>query len=227
VPTKVKYIARAKAHIRYRQLKPPKKIVPGITTITGKMVDANILARWANGLGLQGYDSSKYVDELATVGTLEHHLVECDLQNLSPALDDYTKNQIDQAEKIFENKFLKWKAEHNIVLVAMERPLVSELYPFGGTGDIYCFLDGKFTYIDVKTSKGCYENHKVQSVACAKLWEEKIGDTVEDIRILRLGRNAEEGFEEIHIGQWDARWELFLKYLDAYHLEKKIGKGGG
>lgn len=217
---KVAHIPRAKAHIIYKQLSG--RIVPGITTITGMLTDANILARWANKLGLQGYDSSKYVDELADIGTLVHYLIECDLQGYEPYLKDFTLSQIEQAQKIFHEKYIKWRDQHEIVVLAMERPLVSELYTFGGTGDLFCFMDGKLTYIDVKTSKGCYLNHKVQSVACARLWEERVGDTIEDVRILRVGRNEAEGFEDIHISNWDKMWELFLKCLDVYHLKKEL-----
>jgi hypothetical protein len=108
----------------------------------------------------------------------------------------------------------------------MEQPLVSELHPFGGTGDFFGYLDGNLSYLDFKTSKACYIEHEIQAVACARLWEEKTGDEIKDVRILRVGRNENEGFEDKHVQLWDLKWELFLKCLDAYHLKKKIEKGG-
>lgn len=219
--TKDKLKARAKAHIRYKQLSGT--IVAGITTILNLLTDANILARWANNLGLNGINSTTYVDTLARVGTCVHYMIECDLHDMDPIFDDFTPNELEKAKEVYK-KYEDWKSQHELTMVAMERPLVSELHPFGGTGDFFGYIDGKFAYIDFKTSKGCYINHKVQAVACAKLWEEKVGDKIEDIRILRFGRNEAEGFEEIHVTQWDKMWDMFLACLKVYQLNKEINK---
>jgi len=218
---KDKLKARAKAHIKYKQLSG--KHVAGITTILNLLTDANILARWANNLGLEGINSSTYVDTLARVGTCVHYMIECDLQDMEPEFNDFTPNELEKARSVYK-KYEDWKSQHTLVMVAMERPLVSELYPFGGTGDFFGFVDGKFSYIDFKTSKGCYLNHKVQAVACAKLWQEKVGDIVEEIRILRFGRNEKEGFEEIHVNQHEKMWKMFLLCLDVYELNKELAK---
>lgn len=219
--------ARAKAHIRYKQIPnekfPKGRAVAGITTILNLLTDANVLARWANNLGLDGINSSTYVDTLARVGTFVHYRIECDLQDMDYDTSDFTGNEVEKGNEVFE-KYVDWKSQHDLVMVAMEKPLVSELYPFGGTGDFFGYIDGKFAYIDFKTSKGCYLNHKVQAVACAKLWEERVGDTIEDIRILRFGRNEKEGFEEIHVTQWDKMWEMFLACLKVYQLQKEVSK---
>jgi hypothetical protein len=213
--------ARAKAHIRYKQLSG--KRVAGITTILNLLTDANVLARWANNLGLDGINSSTYVDTLARVGTFVHYRIECDLQDMDYDTSDFTGNEIEKGNEVYK-KYEDWKSQHKLVMVAMEKPLVSELHAFGGTGDFFGYVDDVFSYIDFKTSKGCYLNHKVQAVACAKLWEERVGDKVEDIRILRFGRNEKEGFEEIHVTQHDKMWEMFLACLKVYQLEKEISK---
>ena len=65
--------------------------VPGVTTICGVM-DKPALVKWANNLGLQGTDSTKYVDALAASGTLAHYWAEEVLIGREPdqaVLDEY------------------------------------------------------------------------------------------------------------------------------------------
>ncbi|MBD3393661.1 MAG: hypothetical protein GF410_16730, partial [Chitinivibrionales bacterium] len=64
---------KGKVHTRYYN--KAGKQVPGTTTITGVM-NKSALVKWANGLGLRGIDVKNYVDELATIGTLAHYMIE-------------------------------------------------------------------------------------------------------------------------------------------------------
>ena len=61
----------SKAHIRYK-LKDGT-VVPGATTITG-LLNKPFLITWANRLGLEGIDSTKYRDAAADIGTLAHQI---------------------------------------------------------------------------------------------------------------------------------------------------------
>ena len=54
----------SKAHTRYYL--QDGTLVPGATTVTG-LLNKPALVKWANNLGLQGIDSSKYVDKAARV----------------------------------------------------------------------------------------------------------------------------------------------------------------
>ena len=71
--------------------------MPGVTPILG-ILNKPALIVWANRLGLQGIDSTKYRDELADIGVLAHYLIMCDLTGETADVSDYSKNQIDQAE---------------------------------------------------------------------------------------------------------------------------------
>lgn len=203
-----KFKHAAKQHTVYRQQSGER--VPGITSITKYLTNTQVLILWANKLGLEGIKSTEYVDQLAKIGTCLHYLVECDLQAMEPMLGDFTGNQIAQAKQMF-TKFEEWKSGRDLVTIAMEKPLVSERYPFGGTGDWFGVENGKLAYIDFKTSKGCYLEHKVQAVACSKLWEEHTGELPEVVKILRIGRNMDEGFEEISVADELKKpmWEIF------------------
>ena len=228
----MKVIKKAKQHQVYKQKAGNR--VKGITTIVKHIESAQPLINWANKLGLQGMEAYKYVDELANIGTCLHYFVECDLQNMKRDLGDYTGNQIARAEQCFL-KYEDWKKQHTLVTIAMEKPLVSELHPFGGTGDWFGIYDGDLAYIDFKTSKACYVGHKVQAVACTKLWEEHTGDLPKHAKILRVGRSMDEGFEEITIPEdlKDPMWKAFTyackieeltNIIDPYKSKKWVKK---
>jgi len=147
---------KTKAHTRYKT--SDGKIVPGVTTICGKVNLGNknrVLMNWANRLGLQGIDSSKYTDEMADIGTLTHHMIQCHLQKQEPDLSDYSQNQIDKAENSFLS-FLEWRKNQELIVCFCEKVLVSEEMKYGGQVDLYCLLNGKKTLVDIKTSKAIY-----------------------------------------------------------------------
>ena len=70
---KIEQISRSKVHTVYKTGDSIR--VPSVTTILG-VLSKPALIPWANRLGLQGIDSSKYVDRLATIGTLAHYWIE-------------------------------------------------------------------------------------------------------------------------------------------------------
>ena len=57
---------RGRVHTVYKT--KDGKRVPGVTTILG-VINKPALVRWANNLGLQGIDSTNYVDATARCGT--------------------------------------------------------------------------------------------------------------------------------------------------------------
>ena len=81
------------AHTRYRS--PFGDIVPSVTTVLS-ILNKPALVKWANNLGLQGIDSSKYTDEKAAIGTLAHEMVLCYFEDREIDTSDYSANQIEQ-----------------------------------------------------------------------------------------------------------------------------------
>ena len=77
----------------------------------------------------------KYVDELATIGTLAHYMIECHCKGVEPDLGDYTKNQIALAENSYL-KWMFWQDQVGFVPEHNELELISSEYRFGGTIDI-------------------------------------------------------------------------------------------
>ena len=212
---------KAKAHQRYKTSTGEPCV--GVTTVLNVMAKPALVG-WANKLGLDGYDVTKFVDNLAEIGTLIHHLVECDVKGVEPVLGDYTANQIEIARGAF-TKWVGWRESVDFKLLGSELQLVSDSLKVGGTCDIYAEVNGKKTVLDVKTSKACYSEHRTQCIAYKNLLIEN-GREVDECRIIRIGRNENEGFDNILVGGHDLHWKRFLACLELYHANKNIKNSG-
>jgi hypothetical protein len=115
--------------------------------------------------------------------------------------DDYSKNQIDAAENAFIS-FLEWTKHHTIEPVLIEEQLVSERYRFGGTFDFLGVIDGHLTLLDFKTGKALYDESWYQLAAYNILVMEHYPDVgpIERFKLVRIGRDEDEGFEEPEMG---------------------------
>lgn len=211
---------RDKAHIVYR-LKDGTR-VPGTTTITA-LLDKPQLIAWANRLGLEGIDSTRYRDSMAGIGTLAHAMAQAELagEALTEDLAEYSPKETALAENALI-KFLDWRKAHEFDPILTETPLVSEIHKFGGTIDAYGLLDGKHVLCDLKTGKGIYPEMVYQLAAYRQLLIEH-GHPVDGVRIVRIGRDESEGFEERVFGGLDEAWQVFWHLRQIYDLKKQIG----
>jgi predicted RecB family nuclease len=209
-----------KAHIQYK-LQDGKTRVPGVTTITGELGwNTRVLVNWANRIGLEGIEAAKYTDDKADIGTLAHRFVTDTLQGKKTNTDDYSKNQIAQAENSVLS-FHSWYKEHKLEPILIEKPLVSEIYRFGGTADIYGTVDGIPTLIDLKTGKGIYDEYLIQTGGYSVLLKEH-GHPVEKIIILNIPRAASEKFKVEDSANIAICEKIFLNCLANYQLKKQI-----
>jgi len=209
------------AHIRYKN--KDGILVPGVTTVLS-VLNKPALVKWANNLGLQGIDSTKYRDAMADIGTLAHYVIMCHLKNQTPVLDDYSPEQIDKAENC-SLSFYEWEKNHPLEPVLIEEPLVSEEFQFGGTVDCCAKCNGDLLLVDFKTGKGIYSEMFYQLAAYRQLLVEH-GHDVGSARILRIGRSEDEGFEEQVRTNLDNEWAIFEHCLQIYQLQKKLKKEG-
>lgn len=213
---------KTKAHIRYRTA--DNAIVPGVTTVLG-LLNKPALVPWANKLGLQGIDVSKYVDDKADIGTLGHAMVTDKLIGQETDTADFSKNQIDLAENCALS-FWEWEKENPIEEVYFcERPMVSEAFRFGGTLDIYAKVNGRKEIIDLKTGSGIYDEHIWQVSALKKLLEEN-GYEVDGVRIVNIPRTENEAFMQRIASDKEAAvgWDIFRNLLSVYNLKKEMGR---
>jgi hypothetical protein len=212
-------VKKARAHIRYKNKNG--KIVPGVTTILS-VLNKPALIPWANNLGLKGIDCTRYRDSMADIGTIAHLMILEHLSGVKQDLSEYSRADIDKAENCLIS-FFEWEKTNRISPILVEEPLVSEDHQFGGTIDCYGDLDGKLTLIDFKTSKAIYPEMVYQVAAYRKLLVEN-GLEVERVRILRIGRSQDEGFEDRLCSRIEDHWKIFSHCLGIYNLRKKINK---
>jgi hypothetical protein len=192
--------------------------LPGVTTILGVLNKPQLVA-WANNLGLNGIESGKYVDDLASVGTLAHALVHEHLTGKKVNLDEYSKKDIDRAENAVISYF-EWEKDKKIKVLLAEAQLVSEKDQYGGTCDLYAEINGEKCLIDFKTSKALYDEHMYQVSAYKMLLEEN-GHQVDKAIIVRIGREATEGFETRTVIDFNKYQNIFKHCLAIYKLRKK------
>lgn len=211
---------KTKAHTRYYL--QDGTLVPGSTTVCG-VLNKPALVRWANQLGLQGIDSTKYTDKAAKIGTLIHAMTESHITgNPIEDSEDYSQFDIEMATIGF-NKYLEWEKGHKIEPIFNEKCFVSEKHKYGGTLDFYCKLDGKYTLVDFKSGKGIYNEHFLQVSSYAELLAEN-KYKVDQIMILNIGRNEDEPFkhEEIDKKLIKKYFRMFKACLSVYYCKKEL-----
>ena len=209
-------IKGTKAHTIYKNLQGIT--VPSVTTILS-LLNKPALVKWANNLGLQGIDSTKYRDKLADVGTLAHRLILDYFMKVKTDTSAYSKETIDKAENSFLS-FLEWTKDKKIELLLVETYLVSEKFKFGGTFDFYGLVNSVYCLIDFKTGTGIYEDFIYQVAAYRELIEEQ--RKVDKVMILRIPRSSDEQFETKEKIDTEKEWQIFLHLLKIYYLKKEI-----
>lgn len=193
--------------------------VPSVTTYLG-ILNKPALVTWAWNLGIQGVDFRKVRDQAADTGTIVHDLATSQLLGEEPDLTKYSPIELATTE-IPMAKFEEWIVDKDIEPLAVEHPFVSETYRYGGTPDFFGVVNGVATLLDIKTSKDIYPENFYQLAAYKQLLEEN-GFNVETAKVLRIGKSADEGFEEMGAGNLDKHFEIFLACQTIYELQKDI-----
>ena len=221
-------LPKSRAHTRYRLADGTQ--VPGVTTITGLLDDGKSerLARWANNLGLQGIDSTRYRDAAADVGTCAHRLIQAHWQgeDYNAVRRELAQEYGEQTLSLAENaaiSYFEWEKEHTVQATFCERRMVSERYRYGGTCDFYGLVDGKRTLLDLKTGSGIWPEHIIQVAAYRQMLREH-GERVERVIILNIPRKESESFDAKwpSAKQLDAAWRIFRHLRVVYDLRKQV-----
>jgi hypothetical protein len=213
---------KGKAHQVY---KVNGKRVPGVTTVLD-VINKPALKKWANDVGLQGIDSATYADALANIGTLAHEMIQEYLGGPQWDRSEYTRTEVDTAENAVLS-FFEWEKVNGVKLEteAIELQLVSEKYLYGGTVDWLGRINGKTWLVDIKTSKALYPENSYQVAAYHRLLTEN-GYRVDGVRVLRVGRSEDEGFDDKIIGldALEDAWEVFQCAFDLYRTKQQFEK---
>lgn len=192
----------------------------GVTTVLGAVLAKPALIRWANTMGLKGIDTLKYVDEKARAGSYAHEMILCHITGTEPDHAQYNQHERDQAENSFL-KYLDWEKKHKLEPILTEKGLVSETYRYGGIVDCYCLLDGVPTLVDFKTSKAIYPEMWYQVAAYRQMLLE-MGHEVAECRILQIGRDETEGFNEQAKTNLDDQFQVFVHALAIFNLMNRL-----
>ncbi len=195
--------------------------LPGVTTVLSILAKPALI-HWAWGLGIKGIDYRKHRDSMADIGTLAHLMVLNYFKGIDSTYSDYSKDDIDKAENCLIS-FYSWVKENRIEPICVEEQFISEMYGYGGTVDLYCKFNGVLTLVDFKTSKAIYEEMFYQVAAYRQLLIEA-GKKVLQARILRIGREEDEGFDDHQVLALDENFTLFKHALEIYKLKNKLKK---
>ena len=212
-------IDKTKIHTIYKNIEGVR--LPSVTTVLG-ILNKPALLDWAWKLGTQGLDYKAVRDNAGDIGTLAHYLIICDIKGEKPDTSEYSMQDIEKAETCLI-KYWEWSKSHKVEPLMVETPLISERYQFGGTIDFFGKVDNQPTLVDFKTGKAIYSEMFCQLAAYEQLLAEA-GQLIEITRILRIGRNEDESFEERTIGKLDKQWQIFLNCLSIYNLQKEVRK---
>lgn len=110
---------KTKAHQIYKLADGTR--VPGVTTIL-QILNKPALVKWANNLGLQGIDSTKYRDKMGDIGTLAHAMIVACLRGETFDDSEYSKDDIDKAENCLIS-FYNWLDENELEPLLLEHRL--------------------------------------------------------------------------------------------------------
>ena len=211
-----------KAHQRYKTAEGVA--VPGVTTVLGATIPKPALLAWAYNCGVKGEDFCKVKDKAADVGTIAHWLIELHLKGLEPDTSNFAPADLSKAENAVI-KFMSWWDTGKFEFVSSEIQLVST-EGYGGTLDIMAKQNGELILIDLKTSKGIYDEYWFQLSAYANLYCENYPfEELKRFIICRIGKEESDSDFEIQEKQ-NLNWELdvFRKCLALYKALKSKTK---
>jgi hypothetical protein len=194
--------------------------VPGVTTVLGLLAKPALI-HWAWKLGCDGIDYKKERDRAADIGTIAHSMIMAHLKEEKFDDSEYARVDIEKAENALISYF-EWEKQNDIEPIYIERKLESREYKFGGTPDLVAKMNGGLILVDYKTGKGIYDEMSYQLAAYKELVEEKENCSLVNCRILRIGRDESEGFEEKVFTDLNKEWFIFKHLLHIYNLRKEI-----
>ena len=152
-----------------------------------------------------------------------HTIIQSHLLHIEVDLSKYNDSEIVLGEQAFE-RYLEWEKQHTIEEVEIEKCLVSEVYKYGGYLDLYCKVDGKYTVIDIKTSKSIGLEQKIQVSSYVQLLQEN-NLPIDNYIILNTGKQVGSQLQVYELTKEEVikYLKVFNKLLELYYVRKEIG----
>jgi hypothetical protein len=191
------------------------KFTPGVTTILSEtMPTPYALRHW---IGEVGNDKAQErLEKAGERGSQIHDACERLLNGLTVNLLDEFPNANDK--KVL-TAFVNWVAEVQPQVINTEFTVASE-EGYAGTLDLHCNIGDEPWIIDLKTSSGIYDSHKLQIVAYRQAFYEMTG-TKANVGILHLNHRTIKGYSlhtEMKIGGREVDQDDFLKVFEVYKM---------
>ena len=208
-PTK---LMLTRAHQTYRNAAGAK--VPGVTTVLG-MLAKPALIHWAWSCGKDGLDYDAVSGRAKNVGTVAHALIEAHLHGEAVDLSEVAPAVALQAQD-GRTRFQEWWDAQGLTLIAAEHQMVSERMQVGGTADFIAQRpDGTSVLGDVKTSSRIYDEHCIQAAVYAAMAEELGGAPIDEVLVVRVGKEPGDQIEVRDVSNRAARVAAFQKLAEA------------
>jgi len=209
-----------KSHTVYKNLGGDR--VPGVTTVLG-MLNKPALLKWAWQMGKDGKELEAVRQGAADIGTVAHALCEAYLRGMALDSSNITPEVLSRAETGFL-RFLDFWDREGLKVVAVELVMVSEMMQVGGTLDVLAERpDGRLVVVDLKTSKGIYDEMLVQVATYAAMFEEGSQRKVDDVYVVRIGKEDADDLEIRQVAQRAERVAAFTALASARRLLQKAG----
>ena len=195
--------------------------VPSVTTII-KLLNKPFIAKWANSLGWKRQSYDKVLEESANKGTFVHETLH---EYLFKEGKKFDLSNPEVMNFLYENlnAFKEFEKYYDIKPIWGEKSF--SLDKFGGTVDLYCELDNKYTILDFKTSKRFYSSHFIQLGAYIQLLEAN-DYKVEQVAILRI-REGDYDIKIINREDMNDYIELFNRLVEVFYLVYELNEEWG
>jgi hypothetical protein len=197
-------------------------------------LSAPYLTAWANNMGLQGTKLTDYYASIQSAGKAVHKAVEGLFVNGGKIiLSEGTSPEV----LIPFARVQRWASGRKFEQFKQEVTVESSKLGYRGRLDLVGILDGKWTLVEVKSSKTLYDTMKVQAVAEAAIARDS-GFPVEQVMVVVVPRQGEAA-DDSEVIVWEAvcdsqkpgyseevtaAWLLFDSLRVTYLARQKFGE---
>ncbi len=206
-----------KAHTQYK-LNSGTAVV-GVTTVL-QLLAKPALVEWAYKCGCQGIDIHKIREQATDIGSLTHYLILCELKGQTPDVSTYSQKDYETARNALKS-YHAWRKANTVEPIAVETPMVSEKWGYGGTFDLYASVNGMPTVIDFKTSTGLWAEYSYQIGAYYELIHENLGIAPQG-KLIRINKGNNDDFEVKTVTPIEQYFNVFKHLLRVYTLQREL-----
>lgn len=141
----------------------------------------------------------KRSDKGKDVGTLTHEAVEAYIkgESMNYPEDEESQDNVKLAKKASQTFKTWWERLEDPEVISTEKPVYSRMMNYCGTYDLLAKINGKTYLLDLKTTNvskkapmGIYTEYFLQLGAYAHAVTEETGQTIDDVGIIRVGKDG-------------------------------------